>query len=159
MSCGCFPWCPLLIPWKFKITETKSEVSIDSGCANFFLSTNCVQKLPENDLAIVSETKEFTSVENRVMETNSKAVRGSIHILPDSLTHIWIQKLSETPREVIPTTMNYITASGKQALMLLQSAAGLIPVPLIQEAIGVALKIINVCEVREIPHRNVTRWF
>ena len=43
--------------------------------------------------------------------------------------------------------------------MLLQSAAGLIPVPLIQEAIGVALKIINVCEVRKIMNRNVARWF
>ena len=61
---------------------------------------------------------------------------------------------SEKPRDVIPTTTKYITATGKQALMLLQSAATLIPVPLIQEAIGVALKIIEVCEVRKIPPRN-----
>ena len=27
MSSGCFSWCPLLMPWKFKVTETKSEVS------------------------------------------------------------------------------------------------------------------------------------
>jgi hypothetical protein len=62
--------------------------------------------------------------------------------------------MSENPPEVIPTTINYITASGKQALTLLQSAAALIPVPLIQEAIGVALKIIQVCEVRKIPPRK-----
>jgi hypothetical protein len=61
-----------------------------------------------------------------------------------------IQKLSEDRREVIPTTIKYITASGIQALTLLQSAAALIPVPLIKEAIGVALKIIQVCEVRKI---------
>ena len=27
MSPGCFSWRPLLMPWKFKIPETKSEVS------------------------------------------------------------------------------------------------------------------------------------
>ena len=41
----------------------------------------------------------------------------------------------------------YITATGKQALTLLQSAASLIPVPLIKEAIGIALNIIELCEV------------
>ena len=39
-------------------------------------------------------------------------------------------------------------ATGKQALKVLQSAAALIPVPLIREAIGVALKIMEVCEER-----------
>ena len=48
----------------------------------------------------------------------------------------------------------YITASGKQVLTLLQSAAAVIPVPLLQEAIGVAVKIIEVCEVREILPRE-----
>ena len=81
MSVGCFSWCPLLIPWKSKIAETKPEVSINSGCANF-LTTNCVQKLPEDELAIVAKTKECTSVEDRVIELTSKAVRGLIHILP-----------------------------------------------------------------------------
>jgi hypothetical protein len=56
--------------------------------------------------------------------------------------------LSEKPDEVVPTTTNYITATGKQALLLLQSAGALIPVPMIQDAIGVALKIIEICEVR-----------
>ena len=37
---------------------------------------------------------------------------------------------------------------------MLQSAASLIPVPLIKEAIGVALKIIDVCEVCAIPPRQ-----
>ena len=37
-------------------------------------------------------------------------------------------------------------ATGKQALKVLQSAAAFIPVPLIREAVGVALKIIEVCE-------------
>ena len=49
-------------------------------------------------------------------------------------------------------------ATGKQALKVLQSAAAFIPVPLIREAIGVALKIMEVCEerceVRKIPPRK-----
>ena len=53
---------------------------------------NCIQ-----ELAIVSTTKEYTSVEpeDRVTETNSKpVVRAMIHILP-SLTHIFVQELPE----------------------------------------------------------------
>ena len=48
------------------------------------LTRICFQELPENELAIVSATKDCTSVEpeDRDMETNSKAaVRGLIHIL------------------------------------------------------------------------------
>ena len=84
-------------------------------------------------------------MEDRVKETNSKAVRGLIH--PNSLTHISIQKSSETPRDVVPSKTKYIAATGKQALMF---SAALIPVPMMQEAIGVALKIIQMCEVRKI---------
>ena len=51
-------------------------------------------------------------------------------------------------REVIPSTAQYIMATGKQALKVLQSAAAFIPVPLIREAVGVALKIMEVCEER-----------
>ena len=121
-------------------------MSIKSDCENF-LTIICLQGLPENELAIIS-------VEDRVMETNSKAaVRGLIHNLP-SLTHIWIQESSENPREVVPTTAKYISATGKQALTLLQSAATLIPVPLIKEAIAIALKIIDLCEVCKIPLRK-----
>ena len=51
-------------------------------CANF-LTINCVQERAENELAIVSATRERISVEDRVLETNSKAaVRGLILILP-----------------------------------------------------------------------------
>ena len=48
-------------------------------------------------------------------------------------------------------------ATGKQTLKVLQSAAAFIPVPLIREAVGVALKIIEVCEgceVCKIPPRK-----
>ena len=47
----------------------------------------------------------------------------------------------------MPATIDYIMAGGKQVLILLQSAAkglvslAVIPVPLLQDAIGVALKI------------------
>ena len=75
------------MPWKSKFTEPKSEVS----CTNF-LTTNCVQKLPENELAIVSATNEYTSVEDRVMETNSKAVRGSIHFSDTNLSPEIVRK-------------------------------------------------------------------
>ena len=58
-------------------------MGIKSDWANF-LTINCIQELPENELvAIVSATKECTSVEDQVMKTNSKAaVRGLILILP-----------------------------------------------------------------------------
>ena len=56
-------------------------MSINSDCADF-LTISCVQKLPENEQAIISATMEYTS-EDRDMETNSNAVvRGLIHILP-----------------------------------------------------------------------------
>ena len=42
-------------------------------------------------------------------------------------------------------------ATVKEVLTLAQSAASMIPVPLLKESIGVALKIIQVCEVRWIP--------
>ena len=66
---------------------------------------------------------------------------GDPCLLSDS---IWTQK-SENSRDIIPTTAKYITATGKQ-----KSAASLIPVPLIKEAIGVALKVIELCEVSKI---------
>ena len=69
---------------------------------------------------------------------------GSRPAIP--LTDIGIQKLSDNSRTAVPTT-DYITATGKEVLIVLQSAAKVIPVPLLQEAIGVALKIIEVCEV------------
>ena len=62
------------------------------------------------------------------------------------LTDIGMQNLSDNSRTAVPTT-DYITATGKEVLIVLQSAAKVIPVPLLQEAIGVALKIIETCEV------------
>jgi hypothetical protein len=53
--------------------------------------------------------------------------------------------------------MDYTMATVKEVLMLSQSAAAVIPVPFLGEAIGVALKIIQVCEVRRIPPLNATR--
>ena len=65
-----------------------------------------------------------------------------------SLTSIWIQKLSENSQSAVPTKTDYAVATVKEVLTLAQSAASMIPVPFLKEAIGVALKIIQVCEVR-----------
>jgi hypothetical protein len=43
--------------------------------------------------------------------------------------------------------------------LTVQSAATLIPVPLIKESIGVALKIIEICEVCKIRPGKIARWF
>ena len=71
---------------------------------------------------------------------------GSRPAIP--LTDIGIQNLSDNSQTAVPTTSDYITTTGKEVLMVLQSAAEVIPVPLLRDAIGVALKIIEVCEVR-----------
>ena len=56
-------------------------MSIKSWCK--LLDNYLRQDLLENELAFVSTTKECTTVEDRVTETNSKAtVRGLILILP-----------------------------------------------------------------------------
>jgi hypothetical protein len=73
-------------------------------------------------------------------------VVGSRPAIP--LTDIFPQKWSENSPTAVPTTTDYLKATGKEILIVLQSAAKVIPVPLLQEAIGVALKIIQVCEVR-----------
>ena len=79
MSSRRFPWFPLLVPKKFKVKDTKSKVSnLDCGPS---LTINGVQELPENEVATVSATNKCTSVEDRVLETNSKAaVRRLTHI-------------------------------------------------------------------------------
>ena len=143
------------MPWKSKTTKTKKpEVSNQFMLSAKKLFDNCLQKLSENGPAVVSATKETTSEKDQVIETNSKAVRWYWYM---SYQTLWrapeFQKLAEKPQDVVPTTINYITATGKQALLLLQSAGALIPVPMIQDAIGVALKIIDICEVRKIPER------
>ena len=65
-----------------------------------------------------------------------------------SLMSMWIQNLFENSQSVVPTKTDYTIATVKEVLTLSQSAAGVTPVPFLQEAIGVALKIIQVCEVR-----------
>jgi len=60
-------------------------------------------------------------------------------------------------QKVAPTTKDYAVATGKEVLAVLQSAASLIPVPFLGEAIGVAIKVIEICEVRRIPPMNVAR--
>ena len=59
-----------------------------------------------------------------------------------------VQKLPENSKSVVPTKTDYSVATVKAVLTLAQSAASVIPVPFLNAAIGVALKIIQVCEVR-----------
>ena len=65
-----------------------------------------------------------------------------------SLTSIWIQILSENSQSAVPTNKDYAISTVKEILTLAQSAASVTPVPFLKEAIGVALKIIQICEVR-----------
>ena len=74
------------MPWKLskKLTETKTEVSIDSSSTHS-LTNNCVQEnLPGNQVVIVSpaKEKEHTSVKSQVAETKPEEVRGSTYVLP-----------------------------------------------------------------------------
>jgi hypothetical protein len=91
------------------------------------------------------------------MESESDEVSGLLHVLCP-LTSICIQILSENTRSVVPTKTQYIMATGKQTLELLHSAASLIPVPLLQDVIRVAIKIIETCEVREFLYSQTTRF-
>jgi len=112
-------------------------VNVDFMLRNLTLTQTYIQK---NQLAIV-EVAAPLPVAKISMEPESEG----------------IQKLSENSRAVVPTTKQYIMATGKQALALLQTAARVIPVPLLQDAIGIATKIIEVCEVRGYLHRKDTR--
>ena len=64
-----------------------------------------------------------------------------------SLTSIWIQQLSKNSQSILPTKTDYAMSTVTEVLTLAQSAASVIPVPFLKEAIGVALKIIQLCEV------------
>ena len=97
---SCFSWCTLLFPWKSRNTKAKSEVSNEYQIRLYKLLDNYLrQHLLENELALVSTTKECTTVEDRFTETKSKAaVRGFDSYLAISLTHIimiCVQELSE----------------------------------------------------------------
>ena len=148
MSAECFSWCPLRMRLGAKKKSTKakhSEVSTNL-CRTIPLTHRCVQKLPQNPPTIVPAT---TSPKNQVIEPKSDKVCRVVGPRPAiPLTDIVIQKLSENSWTAVPTTTDYITATGKEVLIVLESAAKVIPVPFLQDAIGVALKIIEVCEVR-----------
>ena len=131
--------------------ETESEVSIDSGCANS-LTNSCIQNSSESQLAVVSAEKGVYICQALSYGDEFRGGEEIDSYPANSLTHI--QKSSENPREVVPTT-KYITSSEKPILVFFPSAAALEPIPLLQEAIGVALKIIEVCEVREILGRVI----
>ena len=60
-------------------------------------------------------------------------------------------------QSVVPKKTDYAIATVKEVLTLAQSAASVVPVPLLKEAISVALKIIQLCEVLSIPPLNVPR--
>jgi len=47
----------------------------------------------------------------------------------------------------VPETQEYVMAGGKEVIKVLQSAAELVPIPLLKDALGAAIKIIEVCEV------------
>ncbi|PPQ85095.1 hypothetical protein CVT26_005523, partial [Gymnopilus dilepis] len=64
-------------------------------------------------------------------------------------------KSSKGSASAVPTAVQYAAVTGKEVLTVLQSAAGIVPVPLLQEAIGVALKIIEVCEEGSAVERKV----
>ena len=78
-------------------------------------------------------------------------------LLAISLMPMWIQNLFENSQSVVPTKIDYTMATVKEVLTLSQSAAAVLPIPFLQEAIEVALKIIQVCEVRRIPPLEVAR--
>ena len=60
---------------------------------------------------------------------------------------IFIQQLAGNSQSVVPTKKDYAMATVKEVLTLAQSAASVIPVPFLKEAIRVALNIIQLCEV------------
>ena len=158
MSSRPFPWFPL--PSIFKVKEKKSKVSNEHQLRLCKFLDN--QLRPETAWKWTSPRLGNDGVYfwgGPSYEGEFQGAGKKIDLYPDlSLTHIWIQISSDNPREVVPSTAQYIMATGKQALKVLQSAAAFIPVPLIREAIGVALKIMEVCEERcevcTIPPRN-----
>ena len=120
-------------------------------CFTSHWHTAALQKLKRNP-AIVPAT---THAEN-VMESKPDEVGWSVHV-PRSLTFIWIQRLSKNSQSVVPTKTDYAVATVKEVLTLAQSAASVIPVPFLKETISVALKIIQLCEVRIIPPLKIAR--
>ena len=71
------------------------------------------------------------------------------------LTILWrpyrLRNYLKNSQSVAPTKIDYAMATVKEVLTMSQSAASVIPVPFLKEAINVALKIIQLCEVRWFP--------
>ena len=61
-----------------------------------------------------------------------------------------IQKLPEDSQNIVPTKTEIAISTVKEVLTMSQTVASVISVPFLSEAIDVALKIIEVCEVRWI---------
>ena len=59
-----------------------------------------------------------------------------------------LTSIRKNSQSVVPTKTDYAMATVKELLNLAQSAASLIPVPFLPEAIATALRIIQLCEVR-----------
>ena len=89
------------------------------------LDNHLRQHLLENELALVSTTKECTTVEDRVTETNSKAaVRDSY--LAISLTHIimiCVQELSEIEQVATVSATKERTSVEDRAMVTITNAA------------------------------------
>ena len=64
-----------------------------------------------------------------------------------SCADISYQTPATQEKHVVPDIQEYVTAGGKEVIKVLQSAAELVPVPLLKDALDVAIKIIEVCEV------------
>jgi len=58
--------------------------------------------------------------------------------------------IKQTTQSIVPSTLEYTAATGIQILTVLSSAATLVPVPLLQEAIKVALNVLEACEVHQL---------
>ena len=149
MGTGCFSWCRLHILWsaKKKFPQVSTRVMLRNLFDTYLRSETgkSTGERPNNNFC-----QEVYGAEIRWSETV-----GSRPVI--SLTSIWVQNLSENSQSVVPTKADYTMATVKEVLTLSQSAAGVTPVPFLQEAIGVALKIIQVCEVRRIPPLMVAR--
>ena len=68
-----------------------------------------------------------------------------------------VHQLAGNSQSVVPKKTDYAIATVKEVLTLAQSTAPVIPVPFLKEVISVALKIIQLCEVRWVPPLNVPR--
>ena len=142
MCAGCFSWCRMRLPWvaKKKSTESKLPEVSANYVAQFLLTHRCIQKL-ESEPAILPATM----LAENFVNPNPDEVRWSVHLRYLSNVHIWIQQLSQN---IVPTKADYAMATVKEVLTLAQSAASVIPIPFLKEAIVVALRIIQLCEVR-----------